>query len=139
MPEPLQGIQWVSFGSTAFNASLPIYANVRRLPAYLTEITEEVSTEDFYWGTRVIGVLADAHYADAIMQIERYQNRVFWRGRGILQVYDENMMKSDQFEQCEEANDALALMAREETTACLKAVLQIASEHMKNGYNRSDN
>ena len=37
------------------------------------------------------------------------------------------------------ANEALAAMARKETTAALNQIVQVASERMKNGYDRADN
>ena len=139
MPEPLQGVQWVSLGCMAFNASLPVYANARSMPEYLSNITREVTTNNFYWGTQLISVLADAHYADSAMQVERYQSRVPWRGRAILNAYDKKMIESGKFDLCGAANEELAAMAKEETVTCLGNVLRVASEHMKNGYNRSDN
>ena len=49
------------------------------------------------------------------------------------------MAASQDFSLAEEANEKLAALAIEETTAVLNKVLQVASEKMKNGYNRADN
>ena len=49
------------------------------------------------------------------------------------------MIDSGDFLLAAEANEALASMAKEQTTSTLNKVLRDASIHMKNGYNRADN
>ena len=49
------------------------------------------------------------------------------------------MGKSGDYSLKQEANEALCKMARERATDTLNKVLQDASVHMKNGYNRADN
>jgi dipeptidase len=49
------------------------------------------------------------------------------------------MMQSGDYSLKTEANEALCKMAKERTTDTLNKVLQDASVHMKNGYNRADN
>jgi hypothetical protein len=49
------------------------------------------------------------------------------------------MTDSGDFSLTLEANEALAKMAREETVKILNEVVRIASEGMKNGYDRADN
>ncbi len=61
-PEKLKGVEWICFGSNAFNVVLPVYTNTDKMPKYLAETTEDVSTETFYWGSRLIGALADPHF-----------------------------------------------------------------------------
>ena len=138
-PEPIRGIEWICFGSTAFDAILPVYVNVDAMPAYLSRVTLDVSTENFYWGSRLIGALADHNYASCIQQIERYQSAVAVKGRQLIREYDRRMAESGDYSLAKEANEALARMAREQTTDALNKVLLDASEHMKNGYNRADN
>lgn len=139
VPEPIRGIEWICFGSTTFDAILPVYANVDAMPAYLSKVTLDVSTENFYWGSRLIGALADHNYASCVQQIERYQNAVAVKGRQLVREYDCKMIESGDYGLAKEANEALARMAKEQTTATLNKVLLDASEHMKNGYNRADN
>ena len=139
MPEPIRGIEWICFGSTTFDAMLPVYANVPKMPRYLSTVTLDASTENFYWGSRLIAALADANYAAAIQHIERYQNAVATKGRQLVAEYDRKMIEAGKCDQMEKANDALCAMAREQTISTLNKVLQVASEHMKNGYNRADN
>ena len=139
VPEEIKGIEWICFGSTAFDALLPLYANVEKMPKYVANVTLDCSTENFYWGSRLIGALADENYATSIQQIERYQTAVMAKGRLLLREYDGKMKESGDFSLTAEANEKLCAMAKEETTATLNKVLHDASVHMKNGYNRADN
>ena len=139
MPEAIRGLEWIMFGSTAFDAALPVYTNVDKMPAYLSNVTLDTSTENFYWGSRLIGALADPNYATCIQPIERYQNAVMTKGRRLVLEYDKKMLESGDFSLSAEANEKLAAMAKEETTKTLNKVLMDASQHMKNGHNRADN
>ena len=109
------------------------------MPKYLSDVTLDVSTENFYWGSRLLGALADPHYGASIQQIERYQGAVAARGRAILNEYDRKMTEAKDYSLIAEANEKLAAMAKEETTKALNAVLRTASVEMKNGYSRADN
>ena len=57
----------------------------------------------------------------------------------LIREYDQKMIESGNFSLAEEANRKLCEMAREETTNTLNKVLEEASLHMKNQYNRADN
>ena len=137
--KPIRGLEWICFGSTAFDALLPVYPNAPKMPAYLSDVTLDVSTENFYWASRLIGVLADHDYAANIQQIERYQSAVATRGRQLVREYDRKMTESGDFSLTAEANEALCKMAKEESTDTLNKLLLESSAHMKNGYNRADN
>lgn len=139
VPEEIRGIEWICFGSTTFDALLPVYANVARMPRYLSDVTLDVSTENYYWASRLIGALADPHYAGCIQQIERYQNAVITKGRQLLREFDQKIGESGDYTMMEKANEALCRMAKEQTTEALNKILLEASTHMKNGYNRADN
>ncbi|MBR6891321.1 MAG: C69 family dipeptidase, partial [Clostridia bacterium] len=139
MPEAIRGVEWICFGSTAFDAILPVYANVAAMPNYLSRVALDVSTENFYWSSRLLAALADHNYATCVQQIERYQNAVFTKGRQLLREYDRRMAECGDFSLTAEANGKLADMAREQTVDTLNKVLLSASENMKNGYNRADN
>ena len=39
VPHELQGIEWLSFGSTTFAAMLPLYTNVAKMPDYISKVT----------------------------------------------------------------------------------------------------
>ncbi len=138
-PEAIRGVEWICFGSTTFSAILPVYTNVNRMPDYLTKVTMDASTENFYWGSRLIGAMADPHFAATAQQIERYQLAVETKGRQLIREYDAKIAESGNAALAEEANRKLSDMAKEETTAALNKVLRTASERMKNGYNLADN
>ena len=147
VPDAVKGVEWLIFGSTTFSAMLPLYPNVSKMPKYVSEVTTDADTDNFYWGSRLIGALADPAYAACIQHIERYQNAVVTKGRRILLEYDkkiaeqENAAKDPQKIRgiLEEANEKLCAMAREQTTDALNKVLHEATVRMKNGYNLADN
>ena len=136
---PLKGIEWICFGSTTFSAALPVYTGVDRMPKYLSGVTLDVSTDNFYWGSRLIGALADAQYNSCIQMVERYHNAVFTRGRQLIREYDQKVTETGDASILAEANEKLADMAREKTQDTLNKLTLEVSTHMKNGYNRADN
>ena len=137
--EPLRGIEWICFGSTTFSTMLPVYTNVPAMPKYLSDVTTDVSTENFYWGSRLIDTLTDHDYASCIQMIERYHKAVVTKGRQIIREYDRKMAESGDWSLTAEANEKLSAMAKEQTTDTLNKILLESSKHMKNGYNRADN
>ena len=137
--EPVRALEWVCFGSTTFSAMLPVYPNTEKLPCYLSEVALETSTENFYWGSRLIGALTDPIYAAGIQQIERYQNAVAVEGRRIVREYDRKIAETGDRKLIAEANEKLCAMAREKTADTLTKLTLEASRHMKNGYNLADN
>ncbi len=137
--EPVRALEWVCFGSTTFSAMLPVYPNAEKLPRYLSEVALETSTENFYWGSRLIGALTDPIYAAGIQQIERYQNAVAVEGRRIVREYDRKIAETGDRKLIDEANEKLCAMAREKTADTLTKLTLEASKHMKNGYNLADN
>ena len=139
MPEEIKSIEWLCYGSNAFNTLLPLYANVLEMPAYVSKVTLDPSTEDFYWGSRLIGALADPNYGTCIQIIERYQAMVPSQGYAIVNEYDKKMMESKDFSLVREANEKLCNMAKKATIMTLNGVLADASRNMKNNYSRSDN
>ena len=139
VPDAIRGLEWICFGPTTFDALLPVYPNAPTMPAYLSSVTEDVSTENFYWASRLLATLADPHFAETVQPLERYQMAVFTRGRQLVREYDRKMTESGDFTLTREANEALSKMARQETTKALNALVLIASEKMKNGYDRADN
>ena len=139
VPDPVKGIEWICFGSTTYSAMLPVFTNVDRMPAYLSNVSLDASTENFYWGSRMIGALADPWYGSCVQYIDRYHNAVATEGRRIVLEYTKKVAEGSDPKVLTEANEKLAKMAKEETTKTLNSVLREASVHMKNGYNRADN
>ncbi|MBR3393841.1 MAG: C69 family dipeptidase [Firmicutes bacterium] len=139
LPALNRGIEWIIFGSTAFSAALPVYPNVSKMPAYLSEVTLDTDTHNFYWASRLIGALADPHYGSVVQLIERYHAAVAVKSRMLIREYDQKFAETGDPALLEEANEKLAEMAENETTSALNKVLFEASVRMKNGYNRADN
>ena len=139
VPDPIKGLEWICFGSTAFSALLPVYPCVSQMPKYLSAVTLDTSTENFYWGSRLIDAFADHNYNDCIQNIERYQYAVAVKGRQLVREYDRRMTESGDYSLAEKANEELCVMAKDRTVETLNKVLLTASENMKNGHNRADN
>ena len=139
VPKEISGVEWICFASTTFDAMIPVYTNVSKLPAYLSNVTLDTSTENFYWSSCLIGALADPNYSSCIQNIWRYQDAVAIRSRQILREYDLKMAKKADPALMDEANKKICQMAKEETTKALNNILHQASVNMKNGYKLSDN
>ena len=139
VPEAIRGLEWICYGSTTFGAFLPVYTAVEKMPAYLSRVEKEASTENFYWGSRLIGALADSAYSACAQEIDRYQEGLNAKARELVLAYDRKMTESGDFTLTQEANEKLSELAREWTDKTLTKVLQSASEKMRNGYNLADN
>lgn len=146
MPAGACAVEWLAFGSNVFNVFVPFYPNAERVPEYLSYTEELPDTGSFYWTSRLIGALADAHYAKGKIHIERYQTAVQSKSHAILKEYDalisEAARRGAQDTEiralAEEANEKAADMVREESAAVLGKVLIEASNGMRNSYARSD-
>lgn len=138
VPKEIQGVEWVCFGSTTFDALIPVYPNVPKMPAYLSNVTTDVSTENFYWNSRLLAALADTAYADSIQNIERYQDNTMAKGRALIAKYDSEFAKKKDANLLSTANEEICKMAREETTATLNKLVQTVSGRMKNGFKLAD-
>ena len=82
-------IQWLAFASNAFNVMVPFYANVDEVPEYLSNTSADVSTDNFYWTSRMIAAMADASYAKSVFHIERYDEKVMSKAHEIIYRYDD--------------------------------------------------
>jgi dipeptidase len=139
MPDPLKGVEWVCFGANPFNTVVPVYAQAEKMPKYLSDVAMDVSTENFYWASRLIGALADPHFGSMIQHIERYQMSVASKGHRLIGEYDRKMIEQKNYSLIEEANETICAMCKEETLKALGNVLHEASMQMKCGYSRADN
>ena len=138
-----QVLEWVAFASNAFNVMVPFYTTIDKTPDYLSSTTKTVSTDSFYWVSRLIAALSDAAYGKNIMHIERYQESVGAKAHALVKKYDAMLEQKNDEEEikrlCEKANEEMADMVRLECEKVLEKVLSEASNSMKNGYVRSDN
>lgn len=135
-------VEWLAFGSNAFNAMAPFYCNIGVTPEYLSNTGKDASTDSFYWSNRMIAALSDAHYGKCQNAVERYQLAVHSRGHELLNKYDAMLGRQKKTAAvrkiCEQANQETADMLKDETQDVLDKVLYEASCQMKNSYARSD-
>ena len=141
-PEDSAILEWVAFASNAFNVLIPFYAGVTTTPEYLSNTTAEVSTDNFYWSSRMIAAMADASYRSSVFHIERYQEQVMAKGHELINKYDALLAKEPDEQKRmslkEEANEKIAEMLKKATADTLSKVLFELSSQMKNAYSRSD-
>ena len=135
-------VEWIAYGSNAFNALVPFYADVEETPEYLNNTTGRVSTENFYWSSRLIAAMADASYNKSLFHVERYQERVAAKGHELINRYDA-LLAAEQDTAArkalrQQANAEIAAMLQKETDDTLDKVLFELSSQMKNAYSRSD-
>ena len=146
--EDSSAIQWLAFASNAFNVMVPFYTNVDEVPEYLANTSAEVSTDNFYWTSRMIAAMADASYAKSVFHIERYDEKVMSKAHEIICRYDD-LLGADRDVQIDavsklgqklrqQANRETADMVRQAASDTLGKVLYELSNQMKNSYSRSD-
>lgn len=138
--DEFMAVEWIACGSNAFNTMAPFYANVNVTPSYLSDTTTRVTTENFYWANRIIAVMADAHFHECHVHVERYENEVMSLGHEHIAKTDMEAEKhlDDITGFLEEANRAMAALLKEHTDRLLGNVLYDASMCMKNAFSRSD-
>lgn len=140
--EDYRAIQWIAFASNAFNVMIPFYARTDEIPEYLSNTTEKVSTDNFYWTSRLIAAMADASYGKSIFHIERYAENVMSGAHEIIKHFDAFMENENneivKLTLRRNANNNVADMARKYADETLGKVLYELSGQMKNAYSRSD-
>ncbi|MDN5686025.1 MAG: C69 family dipeptidase [Brachybacterium sp.] len=149
-PESSRTLQWIAFASNPFNTLIPMFTNVEEAPRYLATTTGQVSTDSFYWTSRLIATLADAHFAETIPLLERYQQQTLALGHAAVHAADEAAGHLSQdapaaegadgsvSELLAEANTRIAEQIRTETDQLLATVLHTTSNLMTNRFSRSD-
>ena len=142
VPKAFQAIEWIAYASNVFNALVPFYGNITETPAYLANTTATVSTDNFYWSSRLIAAMADASYRKSAIHIERYQKNVMAKGHHLINVYDDLLEKEDDLDKQlilkHQANQEIADMLKSETNKTVFLVLNELSLSMKNKFERSD-
>ena len=121
---------------------IPFYPHVDSVPEYLSNTTDKVSTDNFYWTSRLIAAMADASFKQSRNLIERYQNKVAAKAHEIIHQTDALLEKEETEQRKKEirtqANQAIADMVKEAADETLGKVLFELSSIMKNAYARSD-
>ena len=142
VPKSFQAIEWIAYASNVFNALVPFYGSISETPDYLSNTTDTVSTDNFYWSSRLIAAMADASYKKSSIHIERYQKNVMAKGHHLINIYDELLQKENdldkQLQLKHQANQKIADMLKEETNKTISLVLNELSLSMKNKFERSD-
>ena len=142
VPEEFRAVEWLAFASNALMRLAPFYANVSTTPVYLSNTTKEVSTDNFYWSSRMIAAMADASYGKSVFHIERYKSAVQSSGHELIGRYDEKQrQEADAARRAalrEQANQEIADTLKKQTADTLDKVLFELSSQMKNAYSRSD-
>lgn len=142
MEKDYNTIEWVAFASNTFNVLVPFYADIDETPEYFSNTTKAVTTDNFYWASRMIAAMADASYKKSVFHIERYQERVMAKGHQIINQYDETLLAENdvkrKMELKQRANQEIAEMVKKEAADTLSKVLYELSNQMKNAYARSD-
>ena len=141
LPPSHRALQWVAYASLPFTTLIPMFTNVEEAPAYLTTTTGTVSTDSFYWTSRMIAALADAHHAETLPAIERYQQRTLALGHAAVHTATAAASSADDAAMpglLAGANTTIAEQIRTATDALLGEVLATASTHMTNRFSRSD-
>ena len=142
VPEDIRAVEWIAYASNAFNTMVPFYANVTTTPEYLSCTTKEVSTDSFYWVSRMIAAMTDASYSKSLIHAERYELGVLSASRALIHQYDAKLIAEPDAGQRAalrvEANEAIAKALKARAADTLDKVLFELSSSMKNAFARSD-
>jgi len=109
------------------------------MPAFLSNITLDVTSENLFWASRLIGAMVDKDYDHCIQDIERYQSAVNIRCRQVIIEYDNKMAETGDFSLAAEANKKICDIAKEETVRALGKILNTSTVRMKNNSRLADN
>lgn len=139
LPKDIQAIQWVSFACNVFNTFIPVYTNVDSIPSYLSNTTSKVSTDNFYWASRICSVLGDMHFNITNIYIERYQNSTMTSNHELIKKYDKLYLENKDVSILKKANKEASDLIQKATDELLDKLLYETSMKMKNSFSRSDN
>ena len=140
VPEEIAAIEWLAFASNVYNAFVPLYTNIDKVPAYLGDTTLDVNTNSFYWNCRLLSALGDAQHDTNLIHIERYQDAVEGQTRYVLDEGLREFKEGDNaVEFCNKQDQIISDIVEKLTAQCLNNVLFEDTCLMRNGYNRSDN
>jgi len=139
VPAEIAGLEWVGFGSGMYNALLPVYPHVDKLPDYLSKVTTDVALDNFFWSSRMLGALADPHFNDALIHVGRYQDEMQCESRRLVREYDKKIAETGDVSLSKEANDKLCAHAKDVTQKAINRVTKLACEKMRSRYHRGDN
>ena len=136
-PHETTGIQWLSYGSMPFATSVPFFTQVTKTPDYFANTSENVSTDSFYWTSRLIAGLADAHFHQHEGQLDDYIEKTMAQGHAMIGKVDA-ALAADETVDFEAENQAMSDYIQEETQKLLNKVLFDSSNLMTNRFSVSD-
>ena len=136
MPYDLQGVEWVCFGPAIYNNVIPVYTNASKVPAYLSDVTLDPSTENYYWCCRILAAMADPHFNLCITDVEHFQSETSAVSHELINLYDEKMTSSGKYDLCEQANEEICGKFKKSMSDVLGKVILTASKEMKDTYHR---
>lgn len=136
-PHETTGIQWLSYGSMPFATSVPFFTQVTKTPDYFANTSENVSTDSFYWTSRLIAGLADAHFHQHEGQLDDYIEKTMAQGHAMIGKVDAALAAGETVD-FEAENQAMSDYIQEETQKLLNKVLFDSSNLMTNRFTVSD-
>lgn len=80
VPKSFQAIEWIAYASNVFNALVPFYGSISETPDYLSNTTDTVSTDNFYWSSRLIAAMADASYKNHLFILNVIKKMLWLKG-----------------------------------------------------------
>lgn len=141
-PETFRSVMWLAFGSQPTTCVAPFYTNVGRTPAYLRETTGEVSTSTLYWTSRLIAVIADAHFDANSNAIEAFREDIASHGHAFVAEADAKLDKTSGVDEArrimEVANQRMSDYLEARNQQLLGKVLFTSSDLMNNAFALSD-
>lgn len=151
-PKACRSIQWYSCGSNPFNTSIAVYTNVHHIPEYLSGTTDRVTTDSYYWESRIIAGLADPEFFQNLVPLYEFQQDTLAKGYQTVHETDKAVEKAWREEGAngedmndekiigilESANRCLTDSVRESMDDILSDVLFERSLNMKNAFGASD-
>ncbi|MEY8435686.1 C69 family dipeptidase [Streptococcus hyointestinalis] len=136
-PHETTGIQWLSYGSMPFATSVPFFTQVTKTPDYFANTSENVSTDSFYWTSRLIAGLADAHFHQHEGQLDDYIEKTMAQGHAMIGKVDAALAAGETVD-FEAENQEISDYIQEETQKLLNKVLFDSSNLMTNRFSVSD-
>ena len=140
-PEEIRALHWIAFGCNMYNSFTPFYANCSEMPPVFSKADGTVSTDCFYWISRLISAMADAHYADTCNIIWDYQSGSLKKYLAIIAKRDAEWTSKkpkNSMSFLTKCNAEISETAHNMTLDLLKRVLDISTHNMICNFDISD-
>lgn len=134
VPDAVSGVHWLAFGPNAFNTVVPFYANVTNTPASYRDTPTDFAYGSMYWLTHTIAAIGDAHYEQARVAVEAYEQQVVATCRQIQRTTDQEVDTASPQDQLTHADQRMADIAMKEATILLGKLVTVAFKEAKLQY-----